>query len=42
MLTYRDPKISDGTPEQDAIYRERSEEIATEMRWLMLRIKAMR
>lgn len=41
ILTYRDPKASDGTPGQDATYRERSEEIATDMRWLMGRIARM-
>lgn len=41
-LTYRDPKVSDGSPDQDATYRERSEEIAAEMRWLMQRIKSLR
>jgi protein-tyrosine phosphatase/arsenate reductase len=29
--TYQDPKSSDGTPEQDETYRERFEQIATEM-----------
>jgi arsenate reductase len=29
--TYKDPKASDGTPEQDNTYRERFEQITTEM-----------
>jgi len=33
-LTYRDPKISDGTSDQQRIYRERVEEIGREMVYL--------
>ncbi|MCC5816704.1 MAG: protein-tyrosine-phosphatase [Leptospira sp.] len=33
-LTYKDPKASDGTPDQDRIYRERVEEIGREMLYL--------
>ncbi len=33
-LTYRDPKESDGRPEQDAVYVARSLEIATEMKYI--------
>lgn len=40
-LTYADPKPSDGTPEETATYRDRSGTIATEMRWLMNRIRAL-
>ena len=37
-LTYSDPKISDHTPEQDAVYRDRSIEIATEMKYIFSQI----
>lgn len=33
-VTYIDPKASDGTPEQEATYFERSEQIATEMKYV--------
>lgn len=33
-VTYEDPKISDGTPLQKQIYLERSEQIATEMKYV--------
>lgn len=33
-LTYLDPKSSDGTPEQKAVYEERSTQIATEMKYV--------
>ncbi|MEQ9263702.1 MAG: protein-tyrosine-phosphatase [Balneolaceae bacterium] len=33
-VTYIDPKISDGMPEQEATYFERSEQIATEMKYV--------
>ncbi len=34
-LPYLDPKVSDGTPEEAATYRAKSEEIGREMVWLM-------
>lgn len=36
--TYVDPKVSDGTPEQDATYQERSLQIASEMAWVMQKV----
>jgi arsenate reductase len=33
-LTYEDPKVSDGTDQQQQVYRERSEQIATEMKYV--------
>lgn len=33
-ITYEDPKISDGTPQQERIYLERSEQIAMEMKYV--------
>lgn len=38
-LTFEDPKISDGTLEQDQIYSQRSLEIAIEMFYVFSRIK---
>jgi arsenate reductase len=32
--TYEDPKVSDGTPQQDEVYLERSLQIATEMKFV--------
>ena len=37
-LTYVDPKISDGTPEQKAVYNERSLQIATEMKYVFSQV----
>lgn len=37
-LTYNDPKISDGTPNQDAVYLERSLEIAGEMYYVFNKV----
>ena len=34
-MPYLDPKVSDGTPEEAATYRAKSEEIGREMVWLM-------
>jgi len=34
LLSYEDPKISDGTPEQEEVYGQRSIEIAREMKYL--------
>ncbi len=38
-LTYVDPKRSDDTPEQDAVYAERSAQIAREMLYLMQQLQ---
>lgn len=38
-VTYVDPKVSDGTPEQAAVYAERSTQIATEMKYVFSNIK---
>lgn len=38
-ITYQDPKISDGTPFQESIYKERSIQIATEMKYVFSKIK---
>lgn len=38
-VTYVDPKVSDGTPEQEATYFERSEQIATEMKYVFEEVK---
>lgn len=38
-LTYEDPKVSDGTDQQEKIYKERSEQIATEMKYVFSKIK---
>ena len=37
-LNYEDPKLFDGTPEQDAKYKERSQQIATEMKYVFAQI----
>ncbi|WP_373693828.1 arsenate-mycothiol transferase ArsC [Aequorivita flava] len=37
-LLYEDPKISDGTPQQQRVYKERSEQIATEMKYIFSKI----
>lgn len=34
-LHYEDPKVADGTPEEEARYDERSLQIVTEMLWMM-------
>lgn len=34
-LSYKDPKVSDGTPSQTATYRERADQIAREGAWLI-------
>lgn len=39
-ITYEDPKVSDGTEEQDAVYKERSLQIASEMNYVMQQVKA--
>ena len=38
-ITFEDPKISDGTPEQEQVYAERSLQIATEMCYVFSMIK---
>lgn len=38
-VTYIDPKISDGTPKQKETYKERSIQIATEMKYIFSQIK---
>ena len=38
-ITYEDPKAFDGTPEQAQKYRERSEQIATEMFYVFSQIQ---
>jgi len=37
-ITYKDPKSSDGTPEQEQVYLERSIQIATEMKYVFSQI----
>ncbi|TBN01871.1 protein-tyrosine-phosphatase [Hyunsoonleella flava] len=37
-ITYKDPKQSDGTPQQTAVYLERSLQIATEMKFVFSRL----
>ncbi|MBC8074105.1 MAG: protein-tyrosine-phosphatase [Deltaproteobacteria bacterium] len=39
-LSYEDPKVADGTPEEAARYDERSRQIATEMLYLFSRVAA--
>jgi len=38
-ITYEDPKVSDGTPQQAEKYEERSNQIATEMKFIFSQIK---
>ncbi|WP_010519969.1 arsenate-mycothiol transferase ArsC [Croceivirga radicis] len=38
-ITYEDPKVFDGTPEQDKMYKERSKQIATEMKYIFSQIQ---
>jgi arsenate reductase len=37
-IIYKDPKISDGTPQQKEVYAERSQQIATEMKYVFSQI----
>ncbi len=37
-LPFEDPKVSDGTPEQAAVYRERALQIGTELAWAFSRV----
>ncbi len=39
-IMYEDPKISDGTPQQKEVYLERSEQIATEMKFVFSQINS--
>lgn len=39
-ITFEDPKISDGTDQQSAVYAERSLQIASEMNYVMQQVKA--
>jgi arsenate reductase (thioredoxin) len=36
---FKDPKVSDGTPEQRETYRKRSHQIASELLWIFNRLK---
>lgn len=38
-LPYEDPKLSDGTPEQDQVYKERSKQIGLEMLYVFSQVK---
>ena len=38
-ITFEDPKVADGTAEQEAVYRERSLQIASEMCYVFAQIK---
>lgn len=40
-VTYEDPKVSDGTPQQAEIYEERSNQIATEMKYVFSQLKSL-
>lgn len=37
-ITYEDPKVSDGTQEQESVYNERSLQIATELKYVFSKI----
>lgn len=37
-IVYEDPKVSDGTPQQQQIYKERNGQIATEMKYVFSKI----
>jgi hypothetical protein len=39
-ILYQDPKAYDGTPQEQAAYDERCQQIAVEMNWLMKKMKA--
>jgi len=39
-ITYKDPKISDNTSEQQLVYNQRSRQIATEMKYIFSNIKS--
>ncbi|MDZ7607418.1 MAG: protein-tyrosine-phosphatase [Cyclobacteriaceae bacterium] len=38
-IPYEDPKVSDGTPEEEAVYAMRNKQIATEMSYVFSKIK---
>jgi arsenate reductase len=38
-ITYEDPKVSDGTPVQETLYKEKCLQIATEMKYVFSEIK---
>jgi arsenate reductase len=38
-ITYVDPKVSDGTPEQEKVYMERSRQIKEEMFFVFTKVK---
>jgi len=37
-ITYEDPKVADGTPQQQQVYNARSKQIATEMKYVFSKI----
>ncbi len=37
-IMYEDPKVSDGTPHQQQVYKDRSEQIATELKFVFSKI----
>ncbi|GAK88171.1 arsenate reductase [Nonlabens ulvanivorans] len=39
-ITYLDPKVSDDTPEQKEVYKERSLQIATEMKYVFSQVQS--
>jgi len=39
-IMYEDPKISDGTPQQQEVYTARSEQIAIEMKFVFSQINS--
>jgi arsenate reductase len=41
-VNYIDPKISDGTPEEEATYDERCRQIATEIFYMMSKVKGLK
>ena len=40
-ITYVDPKVSDGTPQQAEVYLERSTQIATEMKYVFQQVNSI-
>ena len=41
-LPYIDPKASDGTPEENRVYQQRSLEIGAEMFFAMMKVRELR
>ena len=41
-LPYFDPKVSDGTPEENQVYQQRSLEIGAEMFYVMMKVRELR